>query len=102
MIAREWSYLEPVRTICERKGIPVQMAYEGNLSLWHLRETQALVNWVRQRGPGMLRTADVNEWLDQQPPGPWIEMLRQVVDEHNIETTTPAVPAESLIEWLAE
>ena len=52
VIAREWSYLEPVRTVCEQDGIPVQMANEDNLSLWHLRETQKLVNWVRQRGPG--------------------------------------------------
>ena len=70
VIARQWSYLEPVRTVCERDGIPVQMANEGNLSLWHLRETQALVNWVRQRDPGMLRSADVKDWLDRQPSRP--------------------------------
>ena len=33
VIAREWSYLEPVRTLCERDRIPVQMANEGNLAL---------------------------------------------------------------------
>ena len=102
VIAREWSYLEPVRTLCERDGIPVQMANEGNLSLWHLRETQALVNWVRRRGPGMLQTADVNEWPARQPSGPWTEMLRQAAEEHNIETGTTEVPATSFIEWLAE
>ena len=102
VIAREWSYLEPVRTLCERDGVPVQMANEGNLSLWHLRETQALVNWVRQRGPGMLRSADVKAWLDRQPAGPWIELLRQAAEEHNIETATADVPAASFIEWLAE
>ena len=102
VIAREWSYLEPVRTVCERDGIPAQMANEGNLSLWHLRETQALVNWVRQRDPGMLRSADVNGWLDRQPPGPWIELLRQAAEEHDIETATADVPAASFVEWLAE
>ena len=102
VIAREWSYLEPVRTVCERDGIPVQMANEGNLSLWHLRETQKLVNWVRERDPGMLRTADVKDWLDRQPAGPWIELLRQAAEEHNIETATADVPAASFIEWLAE
>ena len=102
VIAREWSYLEPVRTLCERDGIPVQMANEGNLSLWHLRETQALVNWVRQRDPGMLRSADVKDWLDRQPSGPWIELLRQAAEEHDIETATAEVPAASFIEWLAE
>ena len=102
VIARQWSYLEPVRTLCERDGIPVQMANEDNLSLWHLRETQALVNWVRQRDPGMLRNADVKDWLDRQPPGPWIELLRQAAEEHDIETPTADVPAASFIEWLAE
>ena len=102
VIARQWSYLEPVRTVCERDGILVQMANEGNLSLWHLRETQALVNWVRQRDPGMLRTADVKDWLNRQPSGPWIELLRQAADEHDIETATADVPAASFIEWLAE
>ena len=102
MIAREWSYLEPVRTVCERDEIPVQVANEGNLSLWHLRETQALVNWVRERDPGMLRSADVKDWLDRKPSGPWIEMLRQAVEEHSLETATADVPAASFIEWLAE
>ena len=102
VIARQWSYLEPVRTVCERDGIPVQMANEDNLSLWHLRETQALVNCVRQRDPGMLRTADVKDWLDRQPPGPWIDLLRKAADEHDIETATADVPAASFIEWLAE
>ena len=102
VIARQWSYLEPVRTVCERDGIPVQMANEGNLSLWHLRETQALVNWVRRRSSSMLRGADVEDWLDRQPSGPWIELLRQAADEHDIETATAEVPAASFIEWLAE
>ena len=102
VIAREWSYLDPVRTVCERDGIPAQMANEGGLSLWHLRETQALVNWARQCGPGMLRSADLQDRLDRQPSNPWTEMLRQAVEEHSLETATADVPATSFIEWLAE
>ena len=102
VIAREWSYLEPVRTVCERDGIPAQMANERNLSLWHLRETQALVNWVRRRDPGMLRSADVQDWLDRKPPGPWVDLLRQAAAEHDLETATAEVPAASFIQWLAE
>ena len=102
VIAHEWSYLEPVRAVCERDGIPAQMANEDKVSLWHLRETQALVNWVRQRGPGMLRSADLEDWLDRQPSNPWTELLRQAVEEHSLETATADVPAASFIEWLAE
>lgn len=89
VIAREWSYLEPVRTVCDRDGIPAQMANEGNLSLRHLRETEASVNWVRRRGPGMLRTADVKDWLDRQPLGPWVELLWQA---RRSTTSRPPLP----------
>ena len=102
VIAREWSYLEAVRTVCEHDGIPVQMANEVSLSLWHLRETQALVSRARERGTCMLRSADVEDWLDRQPSNPWTEMLREAVEEHSLETTTADVPAASFIEWLAE
>ena len=47
--ARAWSYLDPVRSLCELEGIPVQMANEEFSGVWHLRETQALVNWLRGR-----------------------------------------------------
>ena len=47
VVAREWSYLDPVRSLCELEGIPVQLASEDFSGIWHLRETRALVNWVR-------------------------------------------------------
>ena len=102
VIAREWSYLEPVRTVCEQEGVPAQMANEDSLGLWHLRETQALVNWVRERDPGLLAGAEVKDWLDRRRPGPWTAMLREAVEEHSLETATAKTPAASLIEWLAE
>ena len=102
VIAREWRYLEPVHAVCERDGVPAQMASEDRLSLWHLRETQALVSWVRERDPGMLRSADVAGWLDSRPSGPWIEMLRQATEEQRLEAAGADVPAASFIEWLAE
>ena len=102
VIARQWNYLEPVRAVCEHDIIPTQMANEGDLSVWHLRETQALVNWIRSRGPGLIRPADLNEWLNQQPSNPWNEMLQQAVEEHNADTEGAEVSTVSFIEWLAE
>ena len=49
VIAREWSYLDPVRSLCELEGIPVKMANEDFSGIWHLRETQSLVSWVQAR-----------------------------------------------------
>ncbi|WP_419921266.1 RecQ family ATP-dependent DNA helicase [Candidatus Poriferisodalis sp.] len=101
VIAREWSHLEPVRSICEQVDIPVQLANEGDLSLWHLRETQALVRAVRQRR-GLLGSGDLRRWIAGQQGGPWIDLLSEAVEEHEIETGGAEVPAVSFIEWLAE
>ena len=102
VIAKEWSYLEPVRSFCELEGIPVQMANEDPPSVWHLRETQALVGWLRLRSPGLIGTADLRRWLSEQRGGPWIELLREAVEEHEVEVGGGAGPVDSFVEWLAE
>ena len=43
VVARQWSYLDPVRSLCELEGIPVQMGNEEFTGLWRLRETQAML-----------------------------------------------------------
>ena len=42
------------------------------------------------------------DWVDVHPPGPWIELLRQALDEHALETGGAEVPVDHFIEWLAE
>ena len=51
VIAREWEYLVPVRAFCEVHGIPAQMGNEEIPSFWRLRETRALVEWLRVGNP---------------------------------------------------
>ena len=102
VIAKEWAYLEPVRSLCELEEIPVQMANEEIPSVWRLRETQALLGWLRERDPRLVRALDVREWLSQQPAGPWIELLREAVEEHESEVGAGDGPVDSFIEWLAE
>ena len=52
VIAREWDFLDPVRTLCDLEDIPVQMANEDLSGVWHLRETRAMVSWVQDGNPG--------------------------------------------------
>ena len=66
VIAREWKYLEPVRAWCEVHGVPVQMGNEEIPSFWHLRETRALLDWLRERGTGVVNAAELREWLAGQ------------------------------------
>ena len=103
VIAREWKYLEPVLAFCEVHDIPVQMGNEEIPNFWLLRETQELVDWLRKRDPQNIDGSSLSGWLDAQSPGSWIELLREAVEEHALETGGGSeVPVPAFIEWLAE
>ena len=102
VIAREWSYLDPVRSLCELEDIPVQLASEEFTGVWHLRETRALVNWLRGRDSRLVKSADIEDWLASRAPNPWIQLLQEAVDEYALETGGAETPVDSFIEWLAE
>ena len=102
VISRKWKYLEPVRAYCELHDIPVQMGNEEIPSFWWLRETQKFVTWLRERGSGLVDEAKLRAWLAPHTPGPWIELLREAIDQYALETGGEETPATRLIEWLAE
>ena len=102
VIARDWRYLDPARSLCELEDIPVQMANEDFSGIWHLRETQALVNWLRDRNSRLVASADLKEWLLVQPHGPWMELLSEAIDEYDLETGGGENSVDHFIEWLAE
>ena len=102
MISRNWGHLDPVRSLCELEGIPVQMANEEFTGVWHLRETRALVDWLRGRDSRLVSNARLEAWLAGQPQNSWTEMLREAVTEYALETGDSETPVESFIEWLAE
>ena len=102
VVAREWSYLDPVRSLCEREGIPVQMANEDFSGFWHLRETRSLIQWLRARDPKLVVSADLSAWLAGQPSNDWIDLLGEAVGEYELETGGFETATDHFIEWLAE
>ncbi|SAY38275.1 RecQ family ATP-dependent DNA helicase, partial [Candidatus Synechococcus spongiarum] len=102
VVAREWTWLHPVRAFCEARGIPVQMGNETIPSVWRLRETQALVTWLRNRTPQVVDGDALEAWIAAQPSGPWCDLLRQAVQDYRLETGAGETPVEHCIEWLAE
>ena len=102
VIAKEWKYLEPVRSICELEGIPVQMANEDLPSIWHLRETQSLLDWLRNRDSRLIRNAELREWQARQRQSPWSELLQEAIEAHEVEAGMGGIPVDTFIEWLAE
>ena len=102
VISRNWSHLDPVRSLCELQDIPVQMANEEFTGVWHLRETRALVDWLRGRDSRLVSSAGLEEWLAGQAPNPWTELLQEAVAGYALETGYSETPVDSFIEWLAE
>ncbi|MDE0145528.1 MAG: RecQ family ATP-dependent DNA helicase [Nitrospira sp.] len=102
VIAREWKYLDPVRAFCEAHGIPAQMANEDIPRFWRLRETRAVVEWLRGRKTRLVDATALRAWLDAGFTGPWVELLREAVDEYELETGSEEMPVDHFIEWLAE
>ena len=102
VVAREWKWLYSVRAFCEDRGIPVQMGNETIPSIWYLRETRALVAWLRNRTPPTVDGGALNAWIENQPAGPWYDLLRQVLADYRLETAGGENPVEHCIEWLAE
>ena len=102
MVTRAWRYLDPVRSLCELEGIPVQMANEEFSNVWHLRETQELVNWLRGRDSRLVKSEDLKGLVDGQSPTPWTELLQEAIAEYELETGGVETAVDQYIEWLAE
>ncbi len=102
VIAREWKLLEPVRAYCEWRGIPVQSAREDHFHFWKLRETQALLAWLKQSGKTLLDLAQMNDFLAGQCDSPGWEMLREAVSEYALEVEQAELPLAHFRDWLAE
>lgn len=102
VIAREWRYLQPVRSYCEARGIPVQTANADPPNFWRLNETQSLVRWLRNRDRSGLRVAELAEWMKHQPDGPWWSVLREGVEDFVQEIGDRETDRRDVLEWLAE
>ena len=102
VVAREWSYLDPVRSLCELQGIPVEMANEDFSGFWHLRETRALREWLHEQDSQLVRSGDVAEWLAGRPRSRWVALLEEAVAEYGLETGCTDTTLDYFIEWLAE
>ena len=102
VIAREWETLVPVRAFCEAQGVPAQMGNEEIPRFWRLRETLALVEWLRGRNPRLVNSTALEAWAEERPSDPWHDLLRQAIGEHKLESGGGETPVDHFIEWLAE
>jgi len=102
VIAREWSYLEPVRSYCELNDIPVQMADEQFPPVWRLRETRQLMEWIEERDASLIDVKGIQQWLEDKGPGPWWNLLREIISALKLEIGNSEIPIQHLTEWIVE
>ena len=69
VVARNWRYLDPLRSLCERDSIPVQMAREDTSFFWRLREVRRLRDWLGTLADGLVTGDALRAWLAGQPEG---------------------------------
>lgn len=102
VIGRNWGDLNPVRSLCEAKGIPVQLAGDGIVNFWRLREMQALRVWLKSMAKSMLKMPELLNWLRDKPQGPWWRLLREGLDEFHAAVGEGEFAVADLLDWLAD
>jgi len=102
VIAREWQWLQPLRSFCELHGIPVQMAREESAQFWRQRDTQWLLDWLHDDARSLVNGPAIAAALAGQPASPVRAMLDEAVAEYTREAGAADLPREHFIEWLAE
>ncbi len=104
VIAPQWKWLEPVRSYCEWRGIPVQMASEDSGQLWRLRETQALLDWLGSRETALITVQTMQDWLAVHTlaDNPHHALLADALADYALETGAAELPLAHFREWLAE
>lgn len=102
VIAREWKYLDAIRTWCELHSIPVQSALDDKVKLWSLRETQKLVSMLREQKIERVSEQILREFVQTMPATPWRNTLLTAVEEYSLEMGSLTLSANAIIDWLAE
>ncbi len=102
VIARNWRYLDPLRSLCEREAIPAQVAREDTSFFWRLREVRRLRDWLGTLANGLITGDALRAWLDEQPDGDWSDVLTEAHDDFVLETGGAETSVQAFTAWLAE
>ncbi|NPD17619.1 RecQ family ATP-dependent DNA helicase [Xinfangfangia sp. D13-10-4-6] len=102
IIAKEWRFLEPVRSYCEARGIPVQLAGEARPPFWRLREVQAFVAFLRAAPSKALTVNGMLSFVALQEQTRWWDLIADAITAVGAELAGKAAPITDIIEWLAE
>ncbi|MBX4954735.1 RecQ family ATP-dependent DNA helicase [Rhizobium lentis] len=102
IIAREWRFLEPVRSYCEARGVPVMFASEAMPPFWRLREVQAFFKYLKADPAKMLTAEAMQAFISGRSSNRWWTLISDGIAALGAELGQKPAPVPDIIEWLAE
>lgn len=102
IVAREWRLLEPVRSYCESRGIPAQLASETMPPFWRLREVRAFLSFLEGEPRKMLSAEAMQAFISAQAQNRWWALISDAIVALGTELGGKAVPVADIVETLAE
>ncbi len=102
IIARNWNDLDVVRAYAEERKIPVSMANDKSINFFRLRETQILIDGIKQCSSNEIGASDLNRLIRTLPYNKWTQLIEQGIEEFSDEIGEKSVPVPEAIEWIAE
>jgi ATP-dependent DNA helicase RecQ len=102
VISRDWRKLAPVRDYAEALGIPVEIASETPLSLWRVREMRKFIGMLRDDRGKLFSVGELTDKLNAIPESRWTIRIGEGLGILAREIDGRSLPAEDIIEWLAE
>lgn len=102
IIARYWDDLQVVRAYAEERKIPVSLASDSSINFFRLRETQFLVNEIKQFPSNEISVADLSILIRSLPYNRWTQLIEQGIEALSDEIGEKSMPTPDAIEWIAE
>jgi ATP-dependent DNA helicase RecQ len=108
VLATAWRLLNPVRALLERYRIPVRIILPDNLKLPmpRIREHADLLDAIKQSPEPLSKASDWLRYLDDsygnKPGSIWVNQLKIILQDWQVETDDGAVPKQQTLEFLYE
>ncbi len=100
VMARSHRVLEPIRALCEAEDIP--LAWIGELPPLHrIREIAAFLQRLKRMERTVCSVDDLSALVSDNP-GPWRNVLEQLIEDWRAEAGDTAVPASEIAEFCYE
>ena len=107
VLAREWNDLEPVRSVCERRHIPLRFCWGRQNAfprLTRIRENAQLLTWLGQRRTESMAVDQLVSWVQQHNPATtlWSDNLCRILTQWHEEGGDSPQPVPAIEEFLYE